>query len=227
MRVEVETIGRGRLLHVRDGEGRLPAPWIRAFNGLFAAWMWPAFRTARVSTLELPASSNRPRVYYSWHAYSWVAHLIIAAIRSDERPAAIAHSGVASQLNQRAGAFLGSEMLVFDVDSEMSPRAQIAEAMRVHGCDVMIFADSGGPYFVLKPGMLHIAREVGAELVPFVIESRPALRFGKTMRHLVPVPLARLRMVAGPPIDSASASLDACTAALEALEASAFVRERP
>lgn len=224
---DIERAGRARLYHARAGRGSarqaraLSTPLWLLTNALFAALQYPAFRTARVS-IHPPGvrSGRRVRIYYTWHGLSWVSHVAFRAVPRTERPVSIAHDGPASRLNQRASVWYGFDMLVFARHMGVTGRDQIVEFLRVERRGVMIFPDSGGPYGILKPGMLEIARRAQAELVPFVVHTRGAPSVGRRMRHRVPLPFCRVELEFGEALLPESTTLDACARALEHLDRS-------
>ena len=58
-----------------------------------------------------------------------------------------------------------------------------------------------GPYRVVKPGALIVARASGLPIQPWAIQARPLLRLpGRWDRHVFPLPFGRLRVIAGNPM---------------------------
>jgi lysophospholipid acyltransferase (LPLAT)-like uncharacterized protein len=136
------------------------------------------------------------------------------------------HDGVASRaLTHEASAWLGFETFVFRRRSEVAPRAQLVDYVRQSGRSIVNLPDSGGPYGVMKPGILEVARACDALIVPFVVDARPALSLGRTLRHVVPLPFARVTLRRTAPL--AGATVDDCQRALDALVATEWSRRAP
>jgi lysophospholipid acyltransferase (LPLAT)-like uncharacterized protein len=77
--------------------------------------------------------------------------------------------------------------------------------------------DSGGPYGVMKPGILEVARACDALVVPFAVAAQPSLTLGRTLRHVVPLPFARVTLRCAAPIAAADATVEDCQRAIDAL----------
>jgi len=194
-----------------------PAFWLT--NALFLSALSPVFLTARVRWRERPSfSDDRPALWFCWHRYGWVAYFVFGALPEGLRPTAVAHDGLLSRLNHIAGAWLGYPTLIFSRRAEAAPRHQIIDFVRREGGHLMLLPDSGGPYGVVKPGIVEIARELDARLQPFAIRTRGAIRVGRVQRHVCALPFAALDVVCGPPIDGRTATVAVCQRALENLE---------
>jgi len=70
-----------------------------------------------------------------------------------------------------------------------------------------------GPFGTVHPGALQLARRSGAPIVALTVEGRGCIQLGTWDRTRVPLPGARLRVVAAPPLH---VSADADPAALAA-----------
>ncbi|MGZ3429836.1 MAG: hypothetical protein ACXVCV_24465, partial [Polyangia bacterium] len=114
---------------------------------------------------------------------------------------------------------------VFRRRSDVAPRAQLIDYMRRSGRSIVNLPDSGGPYGIMKPGILEVARACDALVVPFVVDAHPALALGRTLRHVVPLPFARVTLRRTAPL--ADATVDDCQRALDALEATGSSRRAP
>jgi len=113
---------------------------------------------------------------------------------------------------------------VYRRKSPVRPHQQIAEMIKERRCNVGLFADAGGPYGKVKPGLAKIAQATGAWLVPVVVRGRPTLRFRWPWRYAFPLPFCRLVAHHGEPIDGRDATVERCQQALEATEARANSR---
>jgi lysophospholipid acyltransferase (LPLAT)-like uncharacterized protein len=100
--------------------------------------------------------------------------------------------------------------------SPVSARAQIIDYVRRTGRPILNLPDSGGPYGVVKPGILEVARACDAWLVPFVVDARPAAVLGATLAHVIPLPYCRIDVRRGELLDGRASALD-CQRALDAL----------
>ncbi len=89
--------------------------------------------------------------------------------------------------------------------------------MRGSGRHIFNLPDSGGPYGRMKPGIVEVAKACDAILQPVGIHARRTLTFGRTLRHVVPLPFCSLEAVAGRPLDARDATVEACQSALDAL----------
>jgi lysophospholipid acyltransferase (LPLAT)-like uncharacterized protein len=111
---------------------------------------------------------------------------------------------------------MGFDAFVFRRRSSVPPREQIAHYVRTTGRSILNLPDSGGPYGVVKPGILEVARACNARIVPFVVDPQRALSVGKTLKHLIPVPYSRIDVRRGAALDG-SATVEDCQRALDAL----------
>jgi lysophospholipid acyltransferase (LPLAT)-like uncharacterized protein len=77
-----------------------------------------------------------------------------------------------------------------------------------------------GPARACKPGVIAVARATGLPIHPLGFAARPALAFGSWDRALLPVPFARVQVVAGPvlivPREAGREELEAARVRLEA-----------
>jgi lysophospholipid acyltransferase (LPLAT)-like uncharacterized protein len=164
------------------------------------------------------AARARPLVWLTWHRFNFAATAALRALPAALRPTLVMHDGLASRaLTHEASAWLGFETFVFRRRSAVSARAQLVDYVRSSGRSIVNLPDSGGPYGVMKPGILEVARACDALVVPFVVDARPSLTLGARLRHVVPLPWARVTLRHAAPIAAAAASVDACQRALDAL----------
>ena len=58
-----------------------------------------------------------------------------------------------------------------------------------------------GPIYVVKPGVIHLAKRSGAPVIPMATSASPAYVFGKAWdRYLLPLPFSRCVMQFGEPL---------------------------
>ncbi len=209
-----------RIHRTHDTWGRkVTGPAFAATNAVFFGAFLPIALTCRLRWEQVPTfPDDRQVVYYCWHRYAWVAYLLFGGLPPHLRPTAIAHDGVLSRINQRAGAWMGYPTLVFARGAAESPRAQIIEHARRAGCHLMLLPDSGGPYGQVKPGLVEIAQALGAWLQPFAVRTDGKVEVGAAQRHVCPLPFARVEVRVHDPLDGREATVEQCQRALEALE---------
>ena len=205
---------------------RLTEPLFVLSNVVFSAALYPVTLTTRVRWSPSPAglaeylkSRWRPLIYYSWHGNSWPSFIAFRSLPRALRPTAVAHDGAVSRVNARSGAWTGIDMLIFQRHAVASPREQIVAYVEKNRRHLMLFPDSGGPYRRLKPGMLEIASELDAALVPFMVRARPEITLGRTMRHLLPLPFGDLELRYATPFAAAEATIERCERSLAVLAA--------
>jgi lysophospholipid acyltransferase (LPLAT)-like uncharacterized protein len=167
---------------------------------------------------ELTRSSARSLIFYSWHAYEPVAMCAFRDVSFDFMPTVIGHDGLLSRMVQQASARLGYRMWVYRRASPVPPRQQIIEMVKDRRCNIGLFADSGGPYGRVKPGLPEIARATGAWLVPLVVRGRPVITIKRPCHFVFPLPFCSLTARIGEPIDGREATIDLCEEALDNLE---------
>jgi hypothetical protein len=88
------------------------------------------------------------------------------------------------------------------------------------GCDAAFAVDGPrGPARRAKPGAILAARAAGAALVPVAARARRRWIFGRAWdEYALPKPFTAVEIVRGAPLPAGSATTDALTAAIEALE---------
>jgi len=209
----------------RRWTGALGAPLVLLSNGLFFLGFLPVLATSSVRWPPLVGQLQtdleqrwRPIIYMGWHAYSWCSYLVFRELPAALRPTSIAHDGVASRFNSRCGSWLGLDTLVYQRHAPTPPRQQIVDYALEYRRHLVLFPDSGGPYRVLKPGVVAVARAIDALVVPFAIRSRRAIRLGRDLRHLLPLPTSRLELVCGEPLAGSDVEERRCSQVLRELE---------
>jgi len=213
---------------------RYSKPLVLLSNFLLAAWIYPCWRTVRVSwqpsldsLARLTADTGRPLIFYSWHAYEPITICAFRDVPPEMRPTGIGHDGVLSRMLQQATAWFGYRLWIYRRHSPVRPKQQIIDMVRARGCNIGLFADAGGPYGHVKPGLPEIARETDAWLVPLVVRARPVIMLRWPRRYGFPVPFGALHACHGAPIDGRETTVAVCQAALEAVEQSAAAARPP
>ncbi len=200
-------------------------PLVFLSNLALAAWIYPCWRTVRIQWIppldELAQRADRtgrPLVFYSWHAHEPVTLCAFRDVPPQMMPTGIGHDGMLSRMLQQASAWFGFRLWIYRRKSPIRPKHQIIEMVQTRGCNIGLFADAGGPYGRVKPGLAEIARETNAWLVPLVVRGRPLIRLRRPWHYEFPLPFCRLWAHHGTPIDGHDASVDVCQEALEGLE---------
>jgi len=203
----------------------LPQALVAVSNAALAAWIYPCWRSARISwnpPLEglkrLIKSDSRPLVYYSWHAYEPITLCAFRDVPAELMPTGIGHDGLLSRMLQRATARFGFNLWIYRRKSPISPKQQIIEMVRARGCNIGLFADAGGPYGHVKPGLPEIGRATDAWLVPLVVRGRPTITFKRPWHYVFPLPFCTLTANIGEPIDGRDATVARCQEALDSVE---------
>jgi len=119
---------------------------------------------------------------------------------------------------QRATAWLGFRLWIYRRKSPIRPKQQIIDMVMARGCNIGLFADAGGPYGQVKPGLPEIARATNAWLVPLVVRGRPVVTFKRPRRYIFPLPFCTLEANHAAPIDGRDATVEICQIALDLLE---------
>jgi lysophospholipid acyltransferase (LPLAT)-like uncharacterized protein len=217
----------GRLVHADVAHApatpRALEPLFWLSNASLFALHAPAMLSARVvlpTSLAglVDAARARPLVWVTWHRFNFAATAALRALPAALRPTLVMHDGVASRaLTHEASAWLGFETFVFRRRSSVPARAQLIDYVRGSRRSIVNLPDSGGPYGVMKPGILEVARACDALVVPFVVDAHPALTVGRVLRQVVPLPFARVALRHSDPRAAAELSIDDCQRALDEL----------
>jgi lysophospholipid acyltransferase (LPLAT)-like uncharacterized protein len=205
--------------------GFLLHPFVLLSNVVFAAWIFPSLRTARIrwsppieELLPLTESPRRPIIYYSWHAYEPLALIAFRDAPEPLKPTGIGHDGIRSRVLQRSTTWLGLRVWVYRRRSSVRPTQQIIDFLRSERCPVGLFTDAGGPYGKVKPSLTEIAQAAEAWLVPIVVDGRGLLRLRKPWQKGLPLPFCSLVGHYGQPFDGVDASVEECERRLRELE---------
>jgi lysophospholipid acyltransferase (LPLAT)-like uncharacterized protein len=201
---------------------RASAPLVAFCNLVVAAWIYPSLRTSRVnwnpdlaSLLQFVREASKPIIYYSWHEYELLAVCAFRNNPSDVRPMPIGHDGILSRILQHSTAWFGYSILVYRRQSSVRPKDQLVDFLRGEPYVVGLFADSGGPDGIVRPGLPEVARRSEAMLIPFAINARPAVNLTRPKKFCFPLPFSSIEVFWGQPIDSSAASVEHCQKALD------------
>ena len=89
--------------------------------------------------------------------------------------------------------------LYFTLENKVNRIEQVAESFK-HGNPLFVMADSGGPYFQIKPGLAKIADATSAQFVPVAFHMSQGLQVGKVLKHRCPLPFSKIKCFVGSPI---------------------------
>lgn len=216
----------GRLVYAdvpaRGARGRWLEPLLWGSNVMLYGWHAVVTPRTEIRFREplVPEDARtdaRPLIYITWHRLNFLSTPVLLSLPAEHRPTLLMHDGVASRaFSHHCTRWMGFEAFVFRLRSSVSPREQIASYVRSTGRPILNLPDSGGPYGVVKPGILEVAKACNARLVPFQVTASRALSVGSKLRHQVPLPGSRLDVRRGAPLDS-DATRDECQRALDAL----------
>ena len=205
--------------------GRLLDPIIFASNLAIAAWVYPAWRTARVRwepdsgpLVELLERHEGPMICFGWHAYELLMFCAFRGFPRQDMPMAVGHDGFLSRALQQSGTWYGFPIWAYRRHSTIRPRQQLIELLAGTRQTIGLFTDAGGPDERVKPGIIEIARETGAQLLPIAVHAKPVFRFPGPRRYLFPLPFARMVAHYAEPLDGRHCTLEECQHALDLLE---------
>jgi lysophospholipid acyltransferase (LPLAT)-like uncharacterized protein len=123
---------------------------------------------------------------------------------------------------QQATARFGFRLWIYRRKSPIPPRQQIIDMVQARGCNIGLFADAGGPYGRVKPGLPEIARATGAWLVPLIVHGRPIVKLRRPRSYFFPLPFCSLLAYHGDPINGKESSVTRCQEALDYVESRTY-----
>ena len=184
----------------------------------------------RARGLSAPSASARPQLLYTWHQNIYLMYML-ARLHAELREMVwLTHDRWRALWGSLPPTNWGMPVFVFRFGGADSRLRQIAEAFP-RARRLVMFPDSGGPYFALKPGIVRLARLVDAELIPVGLDASRRIEIGRHARHRLPLPGAELHYRFGSPIDlrdresgdsgAAAADMALCRDALAEVSAAA------
>ncbi len=139
-----------------------------------------------------------------WHEYNLAVFVVAVRIRGDLRHASFSTQGFRGAVVDAMLEHSTVPMRILPLPPESDRAAGRAFALRLGelggaGWSPIVTPDGPfGPYRVVKPGALIVARASGLPIQPWAIEARPLLRLpGRWDNHVIPLPFGRLRVIAG------------------------------
>jgi lysophospholipid acyltransferase (LPLAT)-like uncharacterized protein len=216
---------KGRFVTTEERRAADPArllhPLLLASNAaLFAAHLaiTPTSKVVFRERFVREEEGDRPLIYITWHRFNYVCMPMFMSLEPADRPTVIVHDGVASRaFSHHSSIWMGFEVFMFRRRGARPAREQITEYVRRTGRPIFNLPDSGGPYGVMKPGILEVARAVNARIVPFQVDARPTVVVGRKLRHVLPLPFSRIEVRRGPSLES-TATVEECQRALDGLD---------
>lgn len=204
---------------------RLLEPVIYISNLAVAAWIYPAWSTARVrwkpdlaALIRLFEERTQPLICYGWHAHELLMFCAFRKVPRRLMPTAIGHDGFLSRALQHFSTWYGVPVWVYRRHSTVRPTTQLIDLLANSREAICLFPDAGGPDGLVKPGIVEVARATGARLVPMAVEAHPVVAISGRRRYLLPLPFARVVAHYGDPLDGGQCTVADCQRALELLE---------
>lgn len=160
-------------------------------------------RTSRISG----DVTRDPVVLTFWHEYNLAVFVVAVRMRGDLRHASFSTRGFRGVVIDAMLEHSTVPMRILPLPPESDRAAGRAFALRLAelgeaGWSPVVTPDGPfGPYRVVKPGALIVARASGLRIQPWAIDARPLFRLpGRWDRHLIPLPFGRLRVLGGEPV---------------------------
>ena len=97
----------------------------------------------------------------------------------------------------------------------MRVKDQLIEFLKNKAHIMGLFADSGGPDGMVKPGLVEVARASGALMIPFSVRALPKLIFPLRKKYTFPLPFSSIEVFWGAPIDGSTITIEQCQEALD------------
>ncbi len=171
-----------------------------------------------------------PVIWSGWHGTNLIALAVLRALWPHRQSIALVPPTLAGEAMRGWLRATGNvdAVLIDERSSAKTALKHLAGAL-ARGRDVVIAVDGPrGPAGIVRPGALWLARMTGAAIIPSGFAARPAVCMPRWDRQLVPLPLARIAQVYGPPIrlerqtPIAQPALDRLSAALTAASEQAW-----
>jgi len=160
-------------------------------------------RTSRISG----DVTRAPVVLTFWHEYNLAVFAIAVSVRRDLRHASFSTQGFRGAVVDAMLEHSTVPMRILPLPPESDRAAGRAFALRLGelgeaGWSPVVTPDGPfGPYRMVKPGALIVARASGLPIQPWAIELHPLIRLpGRWDRHVIPLPFGRIRVVAAEPL---------------------------
>ena len=168
---------------------------------LIAAYGRHVVQTGHIQWHGLDHVLNEPTIWFSWHA----TNLLAIALHHTITPRPVQCFVPPGLIGKTMTGWLdgaGFEPVLLPQDGTGNPSAALKTMVRglSKNGDVAIAVDGPhGPSGWVRPGTFWLGRMTGRPLIAVGFAARPAIRFPRWDRHLIPFPGARLVGVVGKP----------------------------
>jgi lysophospholipid acyltransferase (LPLAT)-like uncharacterized protein len=176
--------------------------WLaRIFGRFMAAYVALVARTCRVSG---PPINQEQAIFAIWHESNLVAAIAAWKLRNDKHPVVFSTRGFRGIVMNTMLHSFGADVVTLP-DEGAASRGEATSLSREmarlgrEGRSLVVSCDGPfGPYRLVKPGVLIVARESGVPIQPWAVASRPPFRLNRRWdRMIVALPFGRLRVVEG------------------------------
>jgi lysophospholipid acyltransferase (LPLAT)-like uncharacterized protein len=139
---------------------------------------------------------KQPMIWTFWHN-----RMLVVPLLKDRH--ARHRTGTVLSSASRDGAIIAAVMKSFDLKSVRGSTSRRGAAALLEltgaleaGCDVAVTPDGPrGPCYKLGQGVVFLARQTGAAILPIHIEYSRALRLKSWDRFMIPLPFSKVRVV--------------------------------
>jgi len=185
-----------------DLEERVPHAWLARFFGrCMAGYVWLVAHTCRVSG---PPISQEQAIFAIWHESNLVCAIASWKLRRDRSPVVFSTRGFRGIVMNTMLRSMGADVVTLP-DEGAATRGEATSLSREmarlgrEGRSLVVSCDGPfGPYRIVKPGVLIVARESGLPIQPWAVASRPPFRLnGRWDRMILALPFGRLRVYEG------------------------------
>jgi lysophospholipid acyltransferase (LPLAT)-like uncharacterized protein len=143
------------------------------------------------------AAAGRSCFVYAWHQDTYLLYLLVRLVPELRELVWLTHDHLRALLHSLPAAARGVPVFVFTL-RERSRLDQVVQAFR-RPTRLLVFPDSGGPYFRLKAGFIELARRSGMPIVPLAVTMERSFEVGP-MRHRIPLPGGTIGWSLGEPL---------------------------
>jgi lysophospholipid acyltransferase (LPLAT)-like uncharacterized protein len=162
-------------------------------------------RRTRVATAPAAAeglrrlgAAGRSCLVYAWHQDTYLVYLLARLVPEVRELVWLTHDRLRALVQSLPAATRGLPLFIFTLRDRRSRLEQIAQALE-RPTRLLVFPDSGGPYFQLKAGFIELARRHGMPIVPLAVTMERSFELGP-MRHRIPLAGGMLAWSLGEPI---------------------------
>jgi lysophospholipid acyltransferase (LPLAT)-like uncharacterized protein len=176
--------------------------WLARFLGrCMAAYVTLVAHTARASC---PPVRQQHAIFAIWHESNLVAAIAAWKLRNDRSPVVFSTRGFRGIVMNTMLRTMGAHVVTLP-DEGTATRGEATSLSREmarlgrEGHSLVVSCDGPfGPYRVVKPGVLIVARESGVPIQPWAVASRPPFRLSRRGdRMILALPFGRLRVYEG------------------------------